>query len=213
MNASISPKLTFGAESKNAALSYSAQTRSESGAALTNADYLRQSCAEMRLPSGPRDHHDCPHRVTSDHFSASDSEALDVVIQAAYRYVFGNCHVMAHERADALESQLKDGRLCVREFIRGLAKSDYYKSRFFASVSPNRGVELSYKHLLGRPPLSQEEVSGSIALQATAGFDALIDSLIDSAEYSEVFGDDTVPYARAWTSAAGMPMLSFVRID
>ena len=212
MNASISPKLAFGAESKNAALSYSSGMRTESGAALTNADYLRDSCAEMRLGTGPRDHHDCPHRVTFDYFSACDSETLDVVIRAAYRHVFGNCYVMAHERADALESQLKDGRLCVREFIRGLAKTDYYKSRFFASVSPQRGVELSYKHLLGRPPLSQEEMSGSIALQAAGGFDALVDSLIDSAEYSEVFGDDTVPYARAWTSAGGMSALNFVRI-
>ena len=212
MNASISPKQAFGAESKNAALSFASAGRTASGAALSNADYLRESCAEMRLGTGPRDHQDCPHRVTFDRFSACDSDALDVVIRAAYRHVFGNCYVMANERSDELESQLKDGRLCVREFIRGLAKTDYYKSRFFAGVAPNRGVELTYKHVLGRPPLSQEEVAGSIALQAASGFDALVDSLVDSAEYTEVFGDETVPYARAWTSAGGMSMMNFVRI-
>ena len=212
MNASISPKLAFGGESKNAAVSYSSAGRSASGAALSNADYLRQSCAEMRLGMGPRDHHECPNQVTFDQFSAGDSETLDVVIRAAYRHVFGNCYVMANERADELESQLNDGRLCVRDFIRGLAKTEYYKSRFFEAVSPNRGVELTYKHLLGRPPLSQDEVAGSVALQAAAGFDAFVDSLIDSAEYTEVFGDDTVPYVRAWTSAGGMSMMNFVRI-
>ena len=75
-----------------------------------------------------------------------------MMIQACYRQVFGNCYVMANERAVPLEAQLKDGRLCVREFIRGLAKSDFYISRFFAPVSPHRGVELTFKHLLGRPP-------------------------------------------------------------
>ena len=40
----------------------------------------------------------------------------------------------------------------------------------------------------------------------------MVDSLVDSAEYSEVFGADTVPYSRAWTSASGMPMINFVRM-
>lgn len=135
-----------------------------------------------------------------------------MMIQACYRQVFGNCYVMANERAVSLEAQLKDGRLCVREFIRGLAKSDFYISRFFAPVSPHRGVELTFKHLLGRPPLSQQEVASCITLQAQDGFAALVDHLIDSPEYSEVFGADTVPYVRAWTSAGGMSMMNFVRI-
>ena len=40
----------------------------------------------------------------------------------------------------------------------------------------------------------------------------MVDSLIDSAEYTEVFGAATVPYSRAWTSASGMPMMNFVRM-
>ena len=54
-------------------------------------------------------------------------------------------------------------------------------------MSPQRGIELN-KHLLGRAPLSQAEMSAHISLLASAGHDAVIDSIIDSAEYIEVFG-------------------------
>ena len=56
-------------------------------------------------------------------------------------------------------------------------------------------------------------MSQKISLQADSGHDALVDSMIDSAEYLEVFGSDIVPYARAWSSPADLatsafPMLS-----
>jgi len=62
---------------------------------------------------------------------------------------------------------------------------------------------------IGRAPLTQEEVQNSIKLQAEEGFDALIDSLTDCAEYAEVFGSDIVPYMRAGDSYAGMMTSSF----
>ena len=186
--------------------------RGMSPAALTNAEYLRQSCAQMRIGVGPRDHAECPHRVTFDRFSPSDGEALRECIDAAYRQVLGNAHVMAYERCDSLEAEFADGRLCAREFVRRLAKSELYKSRYFFKVSAYRGIELNFKHLLGRPPLNQQEVISSAAIQAEHGFDGLIDSIIDSAEYSEVFGDNTIPYVRSFTSASGMSMQNFVRI-
>ena len=186
--------------------------RGMSPAALTNAEYLRQSCAQMRIGLGPRDHVECPHRVTFDRFSPSDGEALRECIDAAYRQVLGNAHVMAYERCDSLEAEFADGRLCAREFVRHLAKSALYKSRYFFKVSAYRGIELNFKHLLGRPPLNQQEIISSAAIQSEHGFDGLIDSIIDSAEYTEVFGDHGIPYVRSFTSASGMPMLNFVRI-
>ena len=56
MNASLSPKFRFGAESKAADLSFSSPQVSagKSQAAFTNAEYLRQSCAQMQIPVGPR---------------------------------------------------------------------------------------------------------------------------------------------------------------
>ena len=186
--------------------------RGMSPAALTNAEYLRQSCAQMRIGVGPRDHVECPHRVTFDRFSPSDREALRECIDAAYRQVLGNAHVMAYERCDSLEAEFADGRLCAREFVRHLAKSELYKSRYFFKVSAYRGIELNFKHLLGRPPLNQQEIISSSAIQAEHGFDGLIDSIIDSAEYTEVFGDHVIPYVRSFTSASGMSMQNFVRI-
>ena len=214
MNASLSPKFRFGAEAKTADVSFLSPQASvgENQAPLTNAEYLRQSCAQMQIPVGPRDHSECPHRVTFDRFAPSDSEALHQGIEAAYRQVLGNAHVMDHERCGVLEAQFADGRLCAREFVRGLAKSELYKSRYFYKVSAYRGIELNFKHLLGRPPLDQQEVANAAAIQSVQGFDALVDAIIDSAEYAEVFGDHGVPYVRSFTSASGMSMLNFVRI-
>ena len=214
MNASLSPKFRFGAESKAADLSFSSPQVSagKSQAAFTNAEYLRQSCAQMQIPVGPRDHAECPYRVTFDRFAPSDGEALHLCVAAAYRQVFGNAHVMDHERCIALEAQFADGRICSREFVRGLAKSELYKSRYFSKVSAYRGIELNFKHLLGRPPLDQQEIANAAAIQSAYGFDALVDTIIDSAEYAEVFGDDVIPYVRSFSSASGMSMLNFVRM-
>ena len=41
------------------------------------------------------------------------------------------------------------------------------------------------------------------------GFDSHIDALIDSAEYTEVFGEDTVPFLRCWNSPCGLTTSSF----
>ena len=214
MNASLSPKFRFGGESKTADVSFSSPqaTPRKSQAALTNAEYLRQSCAQMQIPIGARDHAECPHRVTFDRFAPSDGDALSRCIAAAYRQVLGNAHVMDHERCVALEAQFTDGRLCAREFVRGLAKSELYKSRYFYKVSAYRGIELNFKHFLGRPPLDQQEIANAAAIQSAHGFDALVDAIIDSAEYSEVFGPHGIPYVRSFTSASGMSMLNFVRI-
>ena len=200
----------FGAETKwSQPVRFQRKGQNSKGAALTIGEFLKQSCDQMAIGVGPRSHADCPHRVTSECYSPDDATSLDEVIASAYRQVFGNAHVMDFERCSELEAQLKDGRLTVRDFIRGLAKSSFYTSRFFSSVAPQRGVELNFKHLLGRAPHSQSEMSQKISLQAEKGQAAVIDSIIDSAEYLEVFGSDIVPYARAWSSPADLSTAAF----
>ena len=200
----------FGAETMwSQPVRFQRKGQNSKGAALTIGEFLKQSCDQMAIGVGPRSHADCPHRVTSECYSPDDATSLDEVIASAYRQVFGNAHVMDFERCTELEAQLKDGRLTVRDFIRGLAKSSFYKSRFFSSVAPQRGVELNFKHLLGRAPHSQSEMSQKISLQAEKGQAAVIDSIIDSAEYLEVFGSDIVPYARAWSSPADLSTAAF----
>ena len=85
-------------------------------------------------------------------FTANDNAAFHIAVQAAYRQVFGNVQPMESERLLSAESKLRNGDINVREFVRKLAQSDFYRSRFFDAVSPHRAVELNFKHLLGRPP-------------------------------------------------------------
>ena len=59
------------------------------------------------------------------------SEDLETVIRATYKQVLGNAYVMESERLAVPESQFKDGRITVREFVRQVAQSYLYKSRFF----------------------------------------------------------------------------------
>lgn len=208
--ASNASSLGFGATSKwNSPVGFQRKSQSAPKAALTIGEFLKQSCDNMAIGVGPRSHEDCPHRVTTECYSPDDSASLNEVIAAAYRQVFGNAHVMDFERSVELEAALRDGRLTVREFIKGLAKSSFYKSRFFSSVAPQRGIELNYKHLLGRAPETQAEISAKIALLSEHGHDAVIDSIVDSAEYLEVFGSDIVPYARSWSSPADLSTAAF----
>ena len=208
--ASNSSSLGFGATSKwNSPVGFQRKNQGAPKAALTIGEFLKQSCDNMAIGVGPRSHEDCPHRVTTECYSPDDSASLNEVIAAAYRQVFGNAHVMDFERSVELEAELRDGRLTVREFIKGLAKSSFYKSRFFSSVAPQRGIELNYKHLLGRAPETQAEISAKIALLSEHGHDAVIDSIVDSAEYLEVFGSDIVPYARSWSSPADLSTAAF----
>ena len=138
--------------------------------------------------------------VTSDYvyelWPNSSTEDIDSIIRAVYRQVLGNPHVMESERLITAESQLRDGTFSVREFVRAVAKSDFYRARYFETCGPYRSAELNFQHLLGRAPASQAETSEHIRRCAEEGFDADIDSYIDSDEYQEAFGENIVPYVR-----------------
>jgi len=61
---------------------------------------------------------------------ATDSDKEEI-IRSLYRQVLGNAYVMDSERQIVSESQFKLGEISIREFVRRLAKSDLYRSRFF----------------------------------------------------------------------------------
>nr|ATG31122.1 LRC2 [Griffithsia pacifica]5Y6P_B2 Chain B2, LRC2 [Griffithsia pacifica]5Y6P_b3 Chain b3, LRC2 [Griffithsia pacifica] len=131
--------------------------------------------------------------------NANSSEyEREIAIRAAYRHVFGNAYIMEEELAEVevTASQYKLGNLTAKEFIRALAKSSAYKTRFFEGASQYRFVELNFMHLLGRAPDTQEEVATHMNIYHAKGFDAEIDSYIDSEEYDSVFGDYNVPFLR-----------------
>jgi phycoerythrin-associated linker protein len=140
---------------------------------------------------------------------SGSSEDAEIVITAVYRQVLGNAYVMESERLSVPESQFKRGALSVREFVRAVAKSDLYCSRFFTSCARYRAIELNFRHLLGRPPLDLEEMRGHSTILDTQGFGADIDSYIDSDEYQNTFGENFVPYIRGYKTEACQSMVQF----
>lgn len=142
-------------------------------------------------------------------FSGAEAE---IVIRAAYRQVLGNAHVMESERLTVAESQLKRGELNVREFVRRLAKSQLYQSRFFDNCYRYRAIELNFKHLLGRAPDNFEEMRYHSTALDRGGFEADIDTYLDSDEYQDAFGETIVPYYRGYRTQPGQSMLEFTNM-
>ncbi|NJR37544.1 MAG: photosystem I reaction center subunit XII [Leptolyngbyaceae cyanobacterium CSU_1_4] len=145
-------------------------------------------------------------------WSTSGLDDVQTVIRAVYKQVLGNPHVMESERLMSAESQLCDRSITVREFVRAVAKSDFYRSRYFESCAPYRFVELNFKHILGRAPQDQREVSEHIVRCVAEGYDAEIDSYVDSDEYQNAFGDNVVPYYRGKDSASNPKQVGYNRM-
>jgi len=138
--------------------------------------------------------------------------AIDATIRAVYKQVWGNPYVMESERLISAESKLTNGEISVREFVRLAAKSEFYRDRYFSSCAPYRFVELNFLHLLGRAPQDQREVSEHIVRCVAEGYDAEIDSYIDSDEYQAAFGENTVPSYRGKDSAANAKQIGYNRM-
>jgi phycocyanin-associated rod linker protein len=140
------------------------------------------------------------------YWSAENAKA---VINAVYRHVLGNTHLMSSERLPALESLLNDGQLTVREFVRAVAKTELYKEKFLYPHFHTRVIELNFKHLLGRAPYDESEVIEHLDRYQTEGYEADIDSYIDSVEYGEKFGDSIVPYYTGFEYQTGQRTTGF----
>ncbi|OLP19330.1 photosystem I reaction center subunit XII [Leptolyngbya sp. 'hensonii'] len=139
-------------------------------------------------------------------------EDAKTVVQAIYRQVLGNDYLMQSERLTALESLLANGQLTVRDFVRALAKTDLYKTKFLYPNFQTRVIELNFKHLLGRAPYDEAEVIEHLDRYQNAGFDADIDSYIDSDEYEANFGDTIVPYYRGFSTQTSQKLAGFTRM-
>ncbi|MDM9384433.1 phycobilisome rod-core linker polypeptide [Chlorogloeopsis sp. ULAP01] len=163
--------------------------------ALPLLEYKPSSQNHRVTSFGPSDlDEDTPYIYRLEDIS-SYSDRQDI-IWAAYRQVFSEHEILKFNRQQHLESQLKNGSLTVRDFIRGLAKSEAFY-RLVVSVNNNyRLVDICLKRFLGRSSYNkEEEIAWSIVI-GTKGFGGFVDALIDSDEYTEAFGENTVPYQR-----------------
>ena len=102
----------------------------------------------------------------------SGLEEVQTIIRAVYRQVLGNPHIMDSERLATAESKLADRSITVRDFARAVAKSDFYRSRYFEILRslPLCGTEFS--PLAGSAPQNQKEVSEHIIRCVAEGYEA-----------------------------------------
>lgn len=139
-------------------------------------------------------------------------EEVESIIRAVYRQVLGNAYVMESERATIPESQFKLGELSVREFVREIGKSRVYQARFFETCPRYRFIELNFKHFLGRAPNGYDEMKAHSAILDAGGYEAEIDSYLDSDEYQNAYGEFFVPYYRGYKSQPGQTMVEFTHM-
>jgi phycocyanin-associated rod linker protein len=140
-------------------------------------------------------------------------EQVQAVIWSAYRQILGNEHLMQSERLVGAESLLLEGAISVRDFVRAIANSDLYRNKFLYPNFHVRFIELNYKHLLGRAPYDQTEISFHLDLFISQGYEAEIDSYLSSVEYQNSFGDNVVPYPRDFqTDHPGQRTIGFSRL-
>lgn len=121
---------------------------------------------------------------------------MEDLIWACYRQVFSEHETLKFNRQITLESRLRNGSITVRGFIAELAKSERFY-RMVVEVNNNyRLVQICLKRLLGRDSYNKaEEIAWSIKI-ATKGFTGFVDELVNSEEYTQAFGEYTVPYQR-----------------
>ncbi|MCX5949808.1 MAG: phycobilisome rod-core linker polypeptide [Cyanobacteria bacterium] len=120
------------------------------------------------------------------------------VVRAAYRQVFERDIVKGYSQVvcPVEATQLRQGQISMREFIRALGRSKEYRQQFYGRFSNSRVVELAFRHFLGRGVSSIEEFRQYFAIVSAKGLDGLVNALVNSMEYARSFGEETVPFLR-----------------
>lgn len=127
---------------------------------------------------------------------ADSLTAIQGLIWAAYRQIFSEHETLRFHRQQQLESQLKNRNITVRDFIRGLAKSERFYETVVAVNNNYRLVDVCLKRILGRASYNKDEQIAWSIKTASLGYYGFIDALVDSQEYTDAFGDNVVPYQR-----------------
>jgi phycobilisome rod-core linker protein len=149
------------------------------------------SCPNQRVDAlGARDDEALIYS-TDDLFSPTE---IGNLIQAAYRQIF--FHAFKWDREIVLESQLRNRQITVRDFIRGLLLSNTFIDSFYNKNSNYRFVEHCVQKVLGRRVYSNAEKIAWSAVVMTKGVKGFVNDLLNSDEYIENFGENTVPYQR-----------------
>ena len=125
---------------------------------------------------------------------AMDPKDLNLVIESCYRQIF--FYAFKVDRNLTLESQLRNGQMSVRDFIRSLCLSDTFTRSFYNLNSNYRVVRHLVEKLLGRPTHGRSEEIAWAAVLMTRGVKGMVDDILNGQEYLDAFGYDTVPFHR-----------------
>ena len=104
---------------------------------------------------------------------------------------------------------LENGQLNVKELVRRVAKSQEYMQRF-GQAEPGEGqpyeraVARLYRHVLGRQP-DARGLRNWTRIAQQRGLPAVVDGLIDSAEYNNNFGEFGIPGSGGLRYCANAP--------
>lgn len=129
--------------------------------------------------------------------SSLSSDEKNTVVKACYRQIFERDIARAYDLSlSNLESQVKNGQISIKEFIRSLGSSSIYRKQFYEPFVNSRALELAFRHFLGRGPSSLEEFQKYFAILSATGLSGLVNAIVNSSEYADYFGEETVPYFR-----------------
>ena len=117
-------------------------------------------------------------------------------------------------------NQLSGGQTTVRELVENIAQSPEHRQRFLpgdSEGSRRNAVTTLYRHLLGREP-DPGGLQAHVDLHNRNDIDAVIASLISSAEYQQKYGENVVPgqnvrYCGANTAAPATAQFRFRNMD
>ncbi|MFN7898170.1 MAG: phycobilisome rod-core linker polypeptide [Synechococcaceae cyanobacterium] len=126
--------------------------------------------------------------------------ATQAVIRAVYVQVLGTAGY-AGERNTVEEIKLENGDITLREFVRQVARSTAFRRRYWSGLYICKAIEVMHRRILGRPTFGRWEINAYFDVAARQGFYGVVDALINSRDYLDSFGEDTVPYERFVTPA------------
>ncbi|MFN9547662.1 MAG: phycobilisome rod-core linker polypeptide [Cyanobacteriota bacterium] len=140
--------------------------------------------------------------------STPSENQLKEVVQASYRQLLNRIPFAAERLLDA-ESQLRNGRVSVAEFIGLIASSELFLQRL-NRLAPLRAAAAAHLALLGRAA-QPAETSRFLALRTSQGLPAAVQQLLASEDYARSFGRSTVPYLRGLNTVDGIPLATVNR--
>jgi phycobilisome core-membrane linker protein len=151
----------------------------------------------MRLQQIATGGNSVPRRGGQPSLRGSEA-ATQAVIRAVYVQILGNTGY-AGERTTVEEIKLENGDISLREFVRQVARSNAFRRRYWSGLYICKAIEVMHRRILGRPTLGRWEIDAYFDTAARKGFYGVVDRMIDSREYNDCFGEDTVPYERFLT--------------